>query len=238
MIDCCGNTIIPLQYFDKIETSEDGYYKIVFEGYLQSRCKLYNAQGEVVLGDDDSYEEITFKGNGLNLVRKSEWYDSRDDAFYYVYNLCNVNGKELLPYFVKDIILLDNGYLSIRDKGWGMADITGRILIEPNYENELVFENGVSTIKVRNSSYTHKINLAGNVLISDKGKNVCLPHEFYWGTEFVNGLSIVRSKKENYKVGVVNDNGETVLPAKYDKIKAPQTIEAQYEIQKKYLLWR
>lgn len=218
LIDCCGNTIIPLQYFDKIETSEDGYYKIVFEGYLQSRCKLYNAQGEVVLGDDDSYEEITFKGNGLNLVRKSEWYDSRDDAFYYVYNLCNVNGKELLPYFVKDIILLDNGYLSIRDKGWGMADITGRILIEPNYENELVFENGVSTIKVRNSSYTHKINLAGNVLISDKGKNVCLPHEFYWGTEFVNGLSIVRSKKENYKVGVVNDNGETVLPAKYDKI--------------------
>lgn len=97
LIDCCGNTIIPLQYFDKIETSEDGYYKIVFEGYLQSRCKLYNAQGEVVLGDDDSYEEITYKGNGLNLVRKSEWYDSREDAFYYVYNLCNVNGKSFFP---------------------------------------------------------------------------------------------------------------------------------------------
>ena len=110
------------------------------------------------------------------------------------------------------------GYLSIRDKGWGIADITGRILIEPYYENELVFENGVSTIKVRNSSYIHKITLAGNVLISDKGKNICLPHEFYWGTEFVNGLSIVRSKKEEYKVGIVNNKGNLVLSARFDKI--------------------
>ena len=218
LIDCSGNTIIPFQYFDNIEISEDGYYKVTFNGYLQSRCKLYSAQGKVVLGNDDSYEEITYKGNGLNLVRKSEWYDSRDDAYYHVYNLCYVNGKEVLPYFVKDVTILDNGYLSIRDKGWGMADITGKILIEPNYENELVFENGVSPIKVRNSSYTHKINFAGDVLISDKEKNICLPLEFYWGTEFVNGLSIVRSKKEKYKVGVVNDKGNLVLSARFDKI--------------------
>ena len=218
LIDCSGNTIIPLQYFDNIEISEDGNYKVTYNGNLQSRCKLYNTHGEVVLGEDDSYEEITFKGNGLNLVRKSEWYDFRDDAYYYVYNLCYVNGKEVLPYFVKDINILDNGYLSIRDKGWGMADITGKILIEPNYENELVFENGVSTIKVSNSSYTHKINFAGTVLISDKGKDICLPLEFYWGTGFVNGLSIVRSKKEKYKVGVVNDKGNLVLSAKFDKI--------------------
>lgn len=218
LIDCSGNTIIPLQYFDNIEISEDGYYKITFDGYLQPRCELYSAQGKVVLGDDDSYEEITYKGNGLNLVRKSEWYDFRDDAYYYVYNLCAANGEEILPYFVKDIVILDNGYLSIRDKGWGMADITGKILIEPNYENELNFENGVSTIKVRNSPYTHKINLAGTVLITDKGKDICLPLEFFWGTKFVNGLSIVRSKKERYKVGVVNDKGNLVLSARFDKI--------------------
>ena len=226
LIDCNGNTIIPLQYFDKIEISEDGYYKVTFNGYLQSRCKLYSAQGKVVLGDDDSYEEISYKGNGLNLVRKSEWYDDRDEAYYYVYNLCNVNGKEILPYFVKDIVILDNGYLSIRDKGWGMADITGKVFIEPNYENELAFENGVSPIKVKDFSYTHKINFAGNVLISDKGNSICLPREFYWGTEFVNGLSIVRSKKEKYKVGVVNDKGDLVLPARYDKINimSNQTI--------------
>jgi len=218
LIDCSGNTIIPLQYFDNIEISEDGYYKVIFNGYLQSRCKLYSAQGKVVLGEDDSYEVITYKGNGLNLVRKSEWYDYRDDAYYHIYNLCTADGKEILPYYVKEIIILDNGYLSIRDKGWGIADITGRILIEPYYEDELNFENGISSIKVRNSSYTHKINFAGNVLVSDKGKNICLPHEFYWGTEFVNGLSIVRSKKENYKVGVVNDKGDIVLPAQYDRI--------------------
>ena len=52
-----------------------------------------------------------------------------------------------------------------------MADITGKILIEPNYENELAFENGVSPIKVKDFSYTHKINFAGNVLISDKGNS-------------------------------------------------------------------
>lgn len=218
LIDCSGNTIIPLDYFDNIEISEDGYYKITFNGYLQPRCELYNAQGKVFIGYENSYEEISYKGNGLNLVRKSEWYDERDDAYYHVYNLCAANGKEILPYFVKDIIFLDNGYLSIRDKGWGMADITGRILIEPYYENQLVFENGVSTIKVRNSSYTHKIDFAGNVLISDKGNSIFLPPEFYWGTEFVNGLSIVRSKKEEYKVGIVNNKGNLVLSARFDKI--------------------
>ena len=219
LIDCCGNTIIPLQHFDNIEISEDGYLKVTHNGYLQSRCKLYNAQGKVVLGDDDSYEEITYKGNGLNLVRKSEWYDYRDDAYYHVYNLCAANGKEILPYFCKEIHFIENGNLSIKgDKGWGIADIMGNIIIEPNYEEELKFENGTSNITVRGSSSIHTISLNGDVYIVNGNKNIKLPKEFYWGTEFVNGLSIVRSLKENDKVGVVNQKGKMIIPAVYDKI--------------------
>ncbi len=219
LIDCCGNTIIPLQHFDNIEISEEGYLKVTHNGYLQSRCKLYNAQGKVVLGDDDSYEEITYKGNGLNLVRKSEWYDYRDDAYYHVYNLCAANGKEILPYFCKEIHFVENGNLSIKgDKGWGIADIMGNIIIEPNYEEELKFENGTSKITVRGSSSIHKISLNGDVYIINGNKNIKLPKEFYWGTEFVNGLSIVRSLKEHDKVGIVNQKGKMIIPAVYDKI--------------------
>lgn len=219
LISCNNEEIISFGEFDEIELFSTGLLKLIKHTYFDPIIKIINIQGNVLIGDDDSYDEITEVESGLMLVQKKEYYDYNDDSYYKVYNLFDVNGVRILPYFCKEIHFIENGYLSIKgDKGWGLADITGNIIIEPYYEEELKFENGTSNITVRGSSLIHSINLNGDVNIVNGNKNIKLPKEFYWGTEFVNGLSIVRSKKERDKVGIVNLKGKVVIPAVYDKI--------------------
>ena len=168
---------------------------------------LINSQGKTIL-DDSSIANIKDIGHGLLLIAR--WVSP-------YYNIVNLQGQELFLTDYDKINVLPNGLFSLcKDNRWGIANIYADIIIDTKYENELVFENGVSPIKVKNSSLTHKINIKGEITILDGEKEITLPSQFYWGTDFVNGISLVRDKDD--KIGVIDKNGNVIIPAQYKKM--------------------
>lgn len=217
LLSCNNEVIISYGEFDEIEELSTGLLKLTKHTCFDPYVKIANVQGEFVIGDDDSFEDVTEVYNGLMMAQKKEYYDCRDDAYYNVYNLYDVKGSQILPYFCKEIHFLENGYLSIKgDKGWGIADVSGNILIEPNYTEELNFENNVSEINVKGSALTQKINKEGRVIVHNGNNSIELPDSVYWGTNYINRVSIVRGKgRGNNVIGVADLKGKVIVPTQY-----------------------
>lgn len=218
LFDYSGHEI-PLEDFDEIETLSNGFYKLTRIGRYNLMC-VVNSQGKTIV-EYDYYEELKSLNNGLMLVtkRESQGIDSRDKT---VYNLINIQGKELLPIDYEEINFETSSILSVRyDQKWGLVDIMGNIIVDPVYEYKLKFdEDNTSEIQVVGSSYTQRLKLNGQIFVSNGAEKILLPQSFYWGSDFVNGFCIVRSKGHcsiDY-VGVINLKGETIIPTQYQEI--------------------
>ena len=210
---------IPLDDFDEIEILSNGFYKLTRIGRYNLMC-VVNSQGKTIV-EYDYYEDLKSLDNGLILVtkRESQGIDLRDKT---VYNLLNLQGRELFPIDYEEIKFLNKSILAIREDGkWGLADIFGNIIVEPVYKYELNFdEDNTSEIQIFGSSYTQRLNLDGQIFVSNGAEKILLPQSLYWGSDFVNGFCIVRSKDHcsiDY-VGVINLNGETIIPTQYQAI--------------------
>lgn len=215
LFDYSGHEI-PLDDFDEIEILSNGFYKLTRIGRYNLMC-VVNSQGKTIV-DYDYYEDLKSLDNGLMLVtkRESQGIDLRDKT---VYNLIDIQGEELFPIDYEEINFETGSILSVRyDRKWGLVDILGNIVAEPNYNYKLDFNQGVSSVNVDASPYSQKINLNGEIIVVDEntGNEVILSNEYYWGSNFVNGLCIVRSRCQH--VGVIDLNGKIVIPTQYKAI--------------------
>ena len=227
LVNYCGKEILPFDSFTRIELFGDGLFKLFYEGYQRTYVSIVNMQGKALVWNEYHYgfheeaENISSLENGMMLLSEevmSGWTHT-------VYNLVNLQGEKILPTFYKKIKFLDNGFLSIQgDDGWGLATINGKVWIDTKYLHELIFENHIAKIEVEGSSYVHKINKWGNVIVHNGKQEVELPNTVYWGTDFVNKISIVREtgghEKGRWKdaVGVIDVEGNFVIPTQYKRI--------------------
>lgn len=226
--DCClmdfhGNKIIPeneYNSFSKIEILENNFLKVIFyESKYRgdSHIGIIDKRGKNIY-ENDSCDDISLIGNGYLLVKEFE-YTSADGRGYDVYNVVNFQGKELFEYhLLKEIRLLEDGNFSVRgDEGWGFSNRRGKIIAAPRYKNELKFENGFADISI--AGETSKINSNGNILVENGKELILLPDIYYWGSNFKNGISIVRSiTRTGDRIGVVNVRGEEIIPTIYKNV--------------------
>lgn len=225
LIDYYGNEVIPADgehySFSEIEVLENGFLKAIYHksAYVhqnQYTIGILNSKGKEIYRKFQC-EDIIYFGDGLFLVK--EIYGNVKN-----YRLINLQGKELFGTYYNDIEDLKNGsFLIYKNNRYGIANNTGKIVIQPKYKNKVVFENGFAKIKVEYSDQEHKIDADGYVFLLDSNKNeIQIPRDYYWGTDFIHGISIVRTTKDSYgndTIGVINEAGDVIIPAKYDSIE-------------------
>ena len=222
LIDFHGNEIISendYNSFDKIEVLDNGFLKVIFRNSQIRGCScigIIDKRGKVIYSNDGC-DDISLIGNDYLLVKEFN-YTSTDGSGYDVYNVANFQGKELFKYPLNEIRLLENGNYSVRgNNGWGFSNRMGKFIAFPRYEKELEFKNGFADISI--SGKTSKINFSGNVLVENGKESVLLPAIYYWGSNFNNGISIVRSiTSAGDRIGVVNVRGEEIIPTIYKNV--------------------
>lgn len=238
LIDHCEKEILPFGSFTSIELFGNGLLKLFYaRSWEKVDVSIANMQGKIIVWGNNSYykndESISNLGNGMILL--SEIIEAHLWSDRHIYNLVNLQGEKILPKFYKKIKFLTDGFLSVQGKdGWGIATISGNIRIDTKYLHELIFENNTAKIEVEGSPYVHKINKWGNVIVHNGKHEVELPKTVYWGTDFVNQISIVREKGEYEKgrredtVGVIDLNGNFIVPTQYKRISllSNKTIRA------------
>lgn len=216
LIDYNGNEIIPTDEehnFSEIEILENGFFKVTYyKGeYGSSHIAILNNRGKALLEKHNYCDDIRLLDYGFLLIERKN-YD-----YPTTYSLANLQGEEILPDSYFEIKVLDNGMLSLRNsEGWGLADIKGHIKIEPHYLEELAFVDAVSDIRVKGSALTQKVNTEGKVIVHNGNNSIELPNSVYWGTNFINRISIVRGKGRGYDViGVADLKGNVIIPTQY-----------------------
>ncbi len=216
LIDNTGKVIIPTGSFDKIELFGDSFFKLIKfnEAGFSDRDKrsIVNQNGETIV-KYDYYREISYIGDGLMIL----------DQMYEGEYLVNLQGERIYERAYKMIKKRDDGLFSLESgNGWGVGNVSGKILIDTEYYDEIEFKKGVAKIKVSWNSDEHKVNREGRVIVLDGEKEIKLPESVYWGTNFTNGISIVRRKNDGYGerniVGVADVNENIIIPAQYHKI--------------------
>lgn len=205
--------------FKEIEIIEDTYFKITFSrGDYGSHIGIANFAGKIIY-DNWECNDIVYLRNGYFKVEKLEFIDY--DNVLKTYNLVNSVGNEVFEKYYYNIDIKDDTTIFITGRyGNGMADIYGNIIIPPRYANKLKFNNGFSNIYIKGDDKPHIIDRQNNVIVINKNNSkIILPKKYHWGTNFLNGLSIVREFK-GYRdfLGVIKEDGTTVLEAKYDNI--------------------
>lgn len=210
ILDIRGNIIVPMKYQDNIKIVGDLIITTDFP--CQENLSGYTFQGKKVFeyGSFECYNIWEFLP-GYYLCETTQYPCS-------CYNIIDMKGIVVFKGDYLQIKHMDNGLISLLSgDGWGLADINGNVRIDPFYKKELSFIDGIAIIEVFGSPYKHEATEDGTIYLkSDIGK-ICLDQHFYWGTEFVFDLCIVRSKKE-HRVGVVDKKASIVVPAIYDAI--------------------
>ena len=223
LIDNTGKEILAPASFDEIELFGDSFFKLIYNKagcFDRDWISIVNQNGKTIVEYDD-YREITYLGDGLMVL------DKRYDGKY----LVNFQGERIYEWSYDEIKKRDNGLFSLRSKKrWGVGDVSGNIIIDIEYLDEIVFDNDTATIRVDETiladeasfSCEQKVNREGVVIVHDGEKEIELPKGVYWGTDFSNGISIVRGKRDSYYkrnvIGVADVNGNIIIPAKYTKI--------------------
>lgn len=220
LINYNGDIIVPLDDehgSERIEILNNGFIKVTYykrnnNGYIT----ILNCQGKTVYENRDC-DDIFYAGFGLFCVKSNEYLGER---VYDTYRLVNLQGKDILDSSYRQIKVKDNATINIQgDEGWGIADLRGNIIICPKYSRELLYKDGFADVEILDSSLTQKINERGIVIVHNGKDEIELPEDVYWGTDYVNGLSIVRRKgRGSHVVGAVDIKGNMIIPAQYKSV--------------------
>lgn len=215
LFDYYGNEIIKLDEehgFSEIEVLKNGFLKVVY--YKGEHIGILNNQGKTIYEKYVDCDDILLLDNSFFLVKYKHCGSPT------TYSLINLQGNEILPDSYYEIKLKNDGMISLRNHGgWGLADVKGNIVIDTNYLDELVFEDGVANIKVKGSSLIQKINKNGIVIVHNGKNEIELPHSVYWGSDFIDQVSIVRGKGRRYDViGVADIKGNIIIPTGYKSV--------------------
>jgi hypothetical protein len=220
--------------FAPVKFSENGKW-----GYL-------NEKGEIKIDTLYDYADIFEDGNGLVELGEFEFLINKRGKIIDTiespgleYKKYKVIGKSDFGTLGKVTLFGDTimpmkyssfGYVQ-KDKFWfkeknkfGIADTTGKILIEPIYEDLTYFcDNGLA--KAKKNGYYGFIDENGEVVIDFKFKDV---HGFKYG---------LAAAKLDDKWGFIDKKGEFVIEPKFDRIEHQfRPINAEFESMYNYQL--
>ena len=187
LIDFHGNEIIP-ENFSEIEILDNVFFKVIFyksQYHGDSRIGIIDQRGKEIYRNNEC-DDISLIGNGYLLVKEFN-YTSMDGNGHPVYNVANLQGKELFEYSLNEIRFLEDGNFSVRgNKGWGFSNKIGNLIASPKYENELKFENGIADISLAGKDETLKImsDVASGKLENTNFEEKCIfKNKLHWRVE-------------------------------------------------------
>lgn len=125
----------------------------------------------------------------------------------------NQKGKEIIPVQYRNVLDFKEGLAGIQTlSGWGYINTTGKVVINPAYTEAQDFSEGLATVlrSVKKNGYLYFY--WGYI---DKKHNIVIYFEYENVDNFKNGLANV---KKNHKWGVIDTNGNEIIPIIYDSI--------------------
>ncbi len=173
-----------------------------FDDDALAPAKLYGMWGYINKNGDFSIppqfdSAHHFAGCGLALVGidKKCGYITRNGDY------------AILPQYTAACDFDQDGYAAVFALGkWGVIDKNGDFAINPRFEEIGTFsESGVAPVK-----------LGGKYGFIDRDGRYVLAPTLAFAEEFSNGLAVVQPE-ENGPFGYIDEQGETVIPARYDK---------------------
>lgn len=234
IIDLEGNIILPLQY-DKINTYDFG----VTEVFLGKDCGLVGMDGKFLLDipkanrvgsfyeglatfdEDDKYGVIDSLGRVV-VAPTYEYIEDFQNGFAQVSDeneksgYINRAGELVIPLIYDLTSDFDHGVAAVEmDDMSGVIDTNGDIVIPFKFDYIGSFSDGFAIAKADGKLYIMDIT----------GKLKEIPDVFYQINNFYDGCAVVQQLNSNnsgFKYGVLNSDGELVIPVEYDYI-APMT---------------
>jgi len=210
LIDFKGNYILPLKYSEIGNDVESG--RIPIWDYYDERKGFIDVLGNVLL--EPIYSTIGSFIDGFAIVSK-ESYDLQEYEEYYAHGVIDCSYEEVIPcifrriQYVKELGLFktEKGYKT--PDGRGIVKLDGSmVIVNKKYVYCSTFNNGCAIA----TRFVKGKELFG--LINTKSEDILPP--IFTGLQYMDfGLYVF---KLNGKWGIVNSNGNIVLPNLYDRI--------------------
>lgn len=184
-IDSAGNLAVPAIY-DK----SDFFGKTAGVVWLNSKFGAVDRTGKIIVPVEYDYV--------------SE-YDN-EECFRVGQNgkvgLYDKNSRLVIPVVYDDLLINDGMALMKQNDKWGVIDFTGKVLIQPQFDDALYPQEGLAVVA--------KDGKWGFV---DQSGNQVTPLKYESARGFTEGLAAV---KLNGKWGYIDKTGRMAIPARYD----------------------
>jgi hypothetical protein len=193
IVNVQGQIILPFLYDAIGDFSE--HRALVVKG---EKCGYINESGEIIIPVNFRYTSIM-----LTQAKFMDGYALMKQKLKSI--LIDTTGKPVTFPGVLDYGRPSSGLIPVKkNKRWGYADLSGKIVIQPLFESAEPFSNGYATI--------HMNKMAG--LIDSTGTIFIQP--LY---EDVIAMEKVFLIKSNGKFGLLSLSGILLVPCQYDKIE-------------------
>ena len=176
---------------------------VVWVGDYQSSYRIKNlVTGEIVSSSYDYVNSTNDFKNGISIVRKNK-----------LTGVVNIYGKEILPCSFEQISILSENLLKVKHNGKYLllSSQSGKKMNDYCYDDIQVFV-GRSIVGYRDD---------GCAFLNNNGGEDLFLSQYKYSEGFRNSFAIVSTYTRdsyNRKYGVINRNGDEVLPCMYDYI--------------------
>ncbi len=163
------------------------------------------------------------------------------EAPAYKWGFIDTTGNLVIEAIYDDVGPFSGGFAAVNFKGrWGYIDKSGKTVIRPMYRSAWAFHENKARVKPFDQP-DQFITVSGEVLTSslwiavddfsegfarvqsgitfgyiDTAGKMTLPPVYFGGGSFLHGLAVVSNEE---KTGMINRNGEEIIPFMYDQIK-------------------
>ena len=222
-IDEKGNEIVPAIY-DYVNSFSNGMAAVKLNGkwgYVDSAGNLAvpaiydnsNLFGKTagVVWLNSKFGAVDRMGKIIVPVEYDHVYEYENGECYRVEQsgkagLCDKNGRLVIPVIYDDLFVNDGMLMMKQDGKWGVIDVTGKVLAQPQYDEGQYPQEGFAAVAK-----------SGKWGFVDKAGRVVAPLQYDEAGNFFEGMAGV---KLNGKWGFIDKTGRMVIPAVYDDATA------------------
>ncbi|WP_018247620.1 WG repeat-containing protein [Orenia marismortui] len=196
-----GEEVINLNDYDEVFPFHEGRARVKKDnlyGFIDKKGELVIsiqylrvsdfAEGKAVVYDGQSYYKIDRAGAKIEEERRA-----------------NLNSEAEDPYQGSAIIIKKKSYY---DKSYGLVDQDNELILKPIYDSIRKEEEGIYYVKLDRKKGFYNVE-------TDK---FVKPSYTYLDFFFADERNYIVAKKEDSKYGVLNYNGELMIPLEYDYI--------------------
>ena len=191
-VDTDGKTVIPPQFYDTGNFSE-GLCAVKDE---EGNWKYIDKKGTIKI--DKSYDTAFDFLNGKAII---------SDQFEQKFGIIDTKGTIVMDTKLDSIVYDRKDFLIKKDEKWGWIDGTGKIVIEPKFEDASPFGESDLAVVKQNGLYG----------FIDKKGNVKIEFQYQKAYPFIGDMAYVETKNSQYG-GFIDKQGKSVVKAKFSGI--------------------